>query len=269
MAFKRLHQERWRNIQAGERDYHERKDPSAILKINLRYWRRILDALAGEVRIEQGARALDIGCGGCGILLALPEGGHVGIDPLMDFYLDKFPFLKERKDITWRAGTGEDLEPGDQFDLVFLINTLDHTFDPGRALDKAAECVAPGGRLVILLNCHNTRIFRWYFSTFYRFIDPHHPFQFSPGEIENGLSGFSLSILQEIDHLWFPDDEDYRKMVLKKKKRDPLRFMKKALNPFMYPIAVSRYLFRRPTRRRKPGDRSIISIYLFVFRKDV
>lgn len=267
MARRSIPRERWNEIQQGEWAYHEQKDPSSILEINLRYWRRILSALPKSVGIEQTKRALDLGCGGCGILLAVPPGDHVGVDPLMASYLEKFPFLAERKDIRWVAGTAEDLDKNELFDTVFLINSLDHVFDPDEVLNKAKELVKPGGHIVILLNCHNTSFFRWYFATFYRYIDSHHPFHFRPSDVVKKLDEFESLSAEEIDRLWFPDEEEYERKVLKVKKKNSSKLLKKALNPFFYPIAVSRYLLGRPTRRRKLSQKSIISIYLFAFRK--
>ncbi len=81
------------------------------------------------------------------------------------------------------------------------------------------------------------------------------------------LEDFESLSVDEIDHLWFPAEEEYERKVLKLKKKSSSKLLKKALNPFFYPIAVSRYLFGRRTRRRKAGEKSIISIYLFAFRK--
>ena len=50
-------------------------------------------------RFDADTRVVDLGCGGCGILLALERGRLIGVDPLMERYLQKFPFLAERSDI--------------------------------------------------------------------------------------------------------------------------------------------------------------------------
>ena len=89
----------WEKIQRAERDYHEKKDPSSIREVNLPYWREILKKIYECTEpVDEETRILDIGCGGCGILLALDSGRRTGIDPLMDFYLRKFPFLKDSEE---------------------------------------------------------------------------------------------------------------------------------------------------------------------------
>ena len=267
MSSRSIPRERWKSIQEEEREYHEQKDPTDILEINLRYWSRVLSTLPREVGVESTKRALDLGCGGCGILLAVPPGDHVGIDPLMGYYLEKFPFLSDRKDIRWIEGTAEDLDESESFETVFLINMIDHVFDPDLALRKATDRLAPGGHLVGLLNCHNTSFFRWYFETFHRLIDPHHPFHFRPDDLVKKLSHLELVSLDEIDHLWFPDEKEYQKKVLKRDSKRRSGTFKMALNPFRYPMALSRFLLGRPTRAHKAGEKSLISIYLFSFRK--
>jgi len=90
---KTLDRKRWEEIQQGEFAYHEAKDETRVLERNLPYWKSLIDALPGELRFDADTRAVDLGCGGCGILLALERGRLIGVDPLMDRYLEKFPFL--------------------------------------------------------------------------------------------------------------------------------------------------------------------------------
>ena len=118
--------DQWAAIQDEEFKYHQSKDESKILDLNLPYWRALLGALPEQVTLGRDTSALDLGCGGCGILLALDEGRLVGVDPLMERYLEKFPFLSERTDIRRIAGTAEEVELDGPFDVVFSINALDH-----------------------------------------------------------------------------------------------------------------------------------------------
>src|SRR5688500_12702659 len=102
----------WERVQKIEMKYHEQKDPTAIRQVNLQYWPRILEALpAGELAIAPATRILDVGCGGCGILLAVEGGTKTGVDPLMPYYLEKFPFLRDEP-VRWLTGMAEQFAGG-------------------------------------------------------------------------------------------------------------------------------------------------------------
>ena len=194
--------EEWARVQEIERRYHEQKDPAQILAINMAYWERILGALpAAGVVIAPATRVLDVGCGGAGILLGVKDGIKTGVDPLMAYYLEKFPFLKEAP-VRWVAGTAEEFAADERFDVVFSVNALDHVFDPRRSALNLERLLAPGGKLVLVLTVHLTRFFRGYFARLYPWVDPPHPHQIHRDDVAGYFPGLTLTHLSDIDHLW-------------------------------------------------------------------
>jgi len=263
-----MSRERWAAIQHGEFAYHEAKDARRVRDHTLPYWRALLQKLPPEIRFGDQTRTLDLGCGGCGILLALERGKLVGVDPLMDRYLEKFPFLRERADIEWVASTAEEAHFEAPFDVVFCINAFDHVFDPRAAVANIARCLRPGGYCVLTMNSHNTRFFRAYYALLYRVIDSHHPFQFTPADVRRLFDGFTCLKAEPIDDLWLRFAEGYYREVLGRPLESRRKWLRAALNPFKWPMGFAKFVLDTPPHPKRPGQRSIYGNYLYVFRRE-
>ena len=258
--------ETWQKIQKSEIKYHQRKDPAHILEINLKYWKLLLSRIASYVEINPDTRVLDIGCGGCGILLAIEKGRLVGIDPLMNEYLQQFEFLKNAP-ITWICGAAEEMEFPEQFDVIFSINSLDHVYDPQKTADKINCFLQEKGFLVISLNCHNTDFFQWYYRRFYKYVDRYHPHHFRPVDLFKLFPEYKVLNQEDIDWIYLQQQDLYREKVLQKKGIEWKSKIRSILNPFKYPVALANFVFKRHVHRRKPDDTSIFSTYLFILQK--
>ena len=55
-----------------------------------------------------------------------------------------------------RAGTIEDLDPGESFDSILYIDVLEHIDDDRRELEKAAQHLAPNGHLIVVAPAHQS-----------------------------------------------------------------------------------------------------------------
>ncbi len=257
----------WERVQRVERAYHQKKDSGKVLAHNRVYWSRILAALPpGEVRIEPGSRVLDLGCGGAGILLGLESGQRTGVDPLMPFYLEKFPFLTQSP-VRWLEGKAETFGGDERYDVVFSINMLDHVEDIGAAAANMERLMAPGGRLVLLVSTHTTRIGRLYFSLFYRLVDPPHPHHLHGDAVSSLFPGLRLVARREADTLWLDIGRSYEREVLGRNTSPRIRLARSLVNPFKYPLAAAR-LAGRPVHRARPTDRPLIESSLYLFAKD-
>lgn len=257
----------WKKIQKHEIQYHLQKDHQNILEINLNYWKSLLAKLEPHISIADDTRVLDMGCGGCGVLLAIDKGKLVGVDPLMMEYLKKFDFLKNSVP-TWMVGTAEDLEFEEPFDIIFSINSLDHVYDPQLAAKKLDSFLRRDGYLVISLNCHNTNFFYHYYRRFYRFIDNFHPHHFRSRELFALFPGYKVIKEEDIDILHLSQRDLYREKVLKKKNAGWNSTIRILLNPFKYPMVFTRLFQKLYIHRKKPEQKSIFSTYLFVLQKE-
>jgi len=94
-----------------------------------------------------GLRWLDVGCGRGDLLRRLRDewkpASLAGIDPI-DWLDDDL-----RADVDFRQLPAEDAAGLPQADRVLLVEAIEHLEAPWSALRKAAQLVAPGGRLVV------------------------------------------------------------------------------------------------------------------------
>jgi 2-polyprenyl-6-hydroxyphenyl methylase/3-demethylubiquinone-9 3-methyltransferase len=110
-----------------------------------------LDWIRAHVQLD-GARAVDIGCGG-GILaeaMAATGATVTGIDmaegPLAVARLHQ---LESGTDIDYRRATAEELAAAEagQYDVVTCLEMLEHVPDPAEVVRSCSELVRPGGHV--------------------------------------------------------------------------------------------------------------------------
>lgn len=255
---KNLDKSRWEKIQKDEVEYHLRKDKSRILEINTVYWKSVLERIEAHVTINDHTRILDVGCGCCGITLAMDRGSRFGIDPLMDDYLKQFEFL-ENSSVKWLTGTAEEYEFSEPFDIIFSINSLDHMYNPTKVAKRLDSILKNNGHIIISLNCHNTDFFRNYYRMFYRRIDKYHPYHFNKKDLLNLFENYDVVKIEDIDYLDLRQRNTYREKVLKKKKMGWKLYLKYLCNPFKYPIAFTKIFLNRHIHRKK--NRTEINLF--------
>jgi SAM-dependent methyltransferase len=110
----------------------------------------LLRLITAEIGLGPGARALDVGCNTGPMLIPLRQQGYnvVGIDISADDVQQAERYLCERDLPTDRlsVGDGTRLPFRDQsFDLVLLIDILEHTDHPERIVSEARRLLVPGG----------------------------------------------------------------------------------------------------------------------------
>jgi len=256
----------WSEIQEGEIEYHLGKDKDRILDFNIPYWNSLLSKVNPHVTITDDTRILEVGCGCCGVLMALDTGMLTGLDSLMDQYLAHFDFLHDARP-KWVCSAAENMDFPEPFDIIFNINSLDHMFDPQKAAQKFDQHLVPGGTLVISLNCHNTDFFWKYYSRFYRQVDSHHPFHFRPKDVLEMFPEYELIEVEDIDELYFPHMKQYQEKVLQQKGTVWNKVFVSMFNPFKYAVAVAVLALGWQVHRKKPKGKAIFSTYLFVLKK--
>lgn len=112
---------------------------------------RIIRHLAERGRTADSTRVLDVGSGLCVFLAELGEqwGGNLACvdpDPAAIAHAVEYAGVN-----TGHAGTLDDFEPTDRFDLITFNKVLEHVPDPARLLGQAAALLRPGGTVYLEL----------------------------------------------------------------------------------------------------------------------
>ncbi|MDD4888970.1 MAG: methyltransferase domain-containing protein [Phycisphaerae bacterium] len=96
----------------------------------------------------RGLRALDVGCAFGGLVYWLSQGGAAAMG--IDVSADAVRFGREKLGLDLRCGTLETLdEPDGSFDLVTLVDVIEHVPDLAAALRRLARLLKPGGLAIV------------------------------------------------------------------------------------------------------------------------
>jgi 2-polyprenyl-3-methyl-5-hydroxy-6-metoxy-1,4-benzoquinol methylase len=138
------------------------------------YWKKFLSTMQLDIPIY--ARILDAGCGPAGIFIAL-QGKVTACDPLLLSY-EKLPHFSIRQypNVDFKAITIESLPFDSAYDMVFCLNVINHVQDMRASLDALIKAMDHNAQLIISIDCHNWRFFKWLFRLIP--MDILHPHQF-------------------------------------------------------------------------------------------
>lgn len=106
--------------------------------------------------ISYGEKIIDVGPGPCGVVLDLLEAKEKWLaESRFDEYQDNHLWLSKDMDLTIRKTTAEAMKdvPGNYFDSVFAINSIDHGDNIRICLDNIYKILKNGGHLYLNVHC--------------------------------------------------------------------------------------------------------------------
>lgn len=218
---------RWKKAQRGESSCWEsnadKVNSSQYRSLKKEYWEKMLSQLLPHWQEElRGKKMLDFGCGPSGVVMVLSSTYPITcIDPLMHFYLKRFPFLQVYDHAHFVDAKIEELTTTEKYDYVFGFNALDHTESPARALDNISRFINKDGRLILTLNCHNYKLLQFVLKQGNHILDKFHPHQYTIAQYTEIIErhGFVVVATQNIDAIthWINEvmrDEEYPSSTL-------------------------------------------------------
>jgi len=168
------------------------KNPVVRVKewLDRRFFRKIIKQLPGDT-----LAVLDVG-GGTGWMLDVLKRADQRIQFTQSVDID--PRAREGAEAKGHAyfeGTIEQFETDKRFDLVLLLNLIEHVADPKAVMQKAGDLLKPGGRIVIKTpntDSWDARLFR---NTYWGGLhSPRHWVIFSEKSFRLLLNGTGLTI---------------------------------------------------------------------------
>lgn len=192
---------KWNIAQKAEiqwwQNYLKGKDVNAYHTWKKNYWQNILQTIESVCPIIPGMQVLDAGCGPAGIFMNLSECAVDAMDPLLDSYEKSLPHFK-RNNYPWVQFTNSPMEQfiaSKQYDIVFCMNAINHVIDMEYSYKLLGKWVKPGGRLVITIDAHNHRFFKYLF----RLVpgDILHPHQYDLTEYRKFITTNGMEVVLE------------------------------------------------------------------------
>ena len=218
---------RWKIAQNSEKEFWGEYTTESLLKECGEMYSKKAYALPKEwsrfIRINKNTKILQIGCGPEGVITHLSGGEKYSIDPLAEFYKERFDF--DYDSIRLQKGVGEKLPfPDNYFDVVILINVLDHVHSPIQVLSEIKRVLKDKGIFHFENYVYQERfiqiakIFGKFKEIFTKEIfNIHHPYMFTIKNIKSLISENFLIMHEEIGK----DIGDYENFEeLKKKKKE-------------------------------------------------
>ncbi|MEX1237515.1 MAG: class I SAM-dependent methyltransferase [Pseudomonadales bacterium] len=148
------------------------------LSIKCAYWEKMLGKIGLTGEHLQSGDILEIGNGPSGLFMLAPDNPqYVCVDPLNDFYQEKFPWVFNAQQVS--STKLEDFRHTTTFRDIFAINCIDHCDDIEAFVASLYELLADDGTVYLAVNTHNYRFIEFIWRNFQSVIEPHHPYQLS------------------------------------------------------------------------------------------
>lgn len=161
--------------------------------------RDILEALIRRVvRPPENARILEVGCGTGHNLAMLSQFGHVEATELDD---KARALAASRSGLRIESAALPDLSafPESHFDLVAMLDVLEHVSDPAGSLKAILGRLKPGGKLLVTVPANP-----WMWSA--HDVAHHHHRRYRKAELAEAAraAGFAIDLLSPFNTLLFP-----------------------------------------------------------------
>jgi 2-polyprenyl-6-hydroxyphenyl methylase/3-demethylubiquinone-9 3-methyltransferase len=179
---------RWKIAQALEWRwwfrYLKKKPPAQYLAQKRAYWKRTLEAAA--IKVVEGGKILDAGCGPAGIFIMLDTHRVDALDPLLSKY-ESLPHFSRRnyEHIHFIESPIEALQRENYYDQIFCLNVINHVAALEQSLEVLIKALKPGSQLVLSVDAHRYSLLK-------------HIFRLLPGDVlhphQHGLKDYEAML---------------------------------------------------------------------------
>ncbi len=203
---KNVDKERWLIAQKSEEEFWNEYTTDSLLKESGDRYpikaKIVTEEWSKFKKLGKNIKVLQIGSGPEDIISYLPFKNKYAIDPLAEFYRKKFSLNFDT--IHLKKGTGEEIPfPDKTFDIVIIINVLDHVHLPQKVMDEIKRVLKKDGLFHFENYFYQENFIR--IAKFFgkakevltrEIFNIHHPYMFNSNELHNLISS-NFSILKE------------------------------------------------------------------------
>lgn len=146
----KVNKKRWDVAQSSEKGYWMQWNTRSLKDYLENVYRKKLSNLEKKwskfIQIKKDTKILQIGCGPLDIINYFKNGKRYSIDPLADFYKERYKIDYNSSNL--QKACGESIPfPNNYFELIIINNVLDHTFNPKRVLKEIKRALKREGIL--------------------------------------------------------------------------------------------------------------------------
>jgi SAM-dependent methyltransferase len=228
VEIQKIADDRWGIAQKSERRFwegytnqffeEERKSHKRKAQILEEEWKK-----QGIITLNKNTKILQVGCGPEDVINYFSNGKKYAIDPLANFYKERFKL--DYKNVNFTEGRGEKLPFEDEtFDLVLLTNVLDHVESPEKVLSEIRRVLKKNGVLFFEMFIYqkNFRKIAKIYGKIKELVkgeifNIHHPYMFIRGEARQLVKEYFLIEKEELGRSIFDDIKDMDDLKFKTK----------------------------------------------------
>jgi len=229
---------RWEIAQDSEREYWQDFTKETLLRDEAERHEKKAKIIEEEwkkfIKLSKNSKILQIGCGPEDVINYISKGKKYAIDPLANFYKEKFGLNYNLISFSEARAEGLPFKDND-FDLVILANVLDHVEYPEKAISEVKRVLKKDGvfHFENLFYQKNFIKLAKIFGIIKRTLtgdifNIHHPFMFKLKELKKILSKDFSIIHEEIGRdIGSCDNIEEMKKMKKKEKKFTVRTLAK------------------------------------------
>ncbi len=203
-----MNNQRWNIAQTSERKFWSKFSNETLMEgFDTPYKERakyFMNGIKNLKTLNNKTKILQVGGASLDVINYICVGDKYAIDPLADYFKEKFRLNYEKKNIKFVKGIGEELPYEDRtFDIVLLANVIDHVQSPKKVLSETRRVLKDDGIIYLEINTMTAgfkaiaKAYSWIVKMFGKIFNINHPYMFTISGMKRLLEKSNFEIIKE------------------------------------------------------------------------